>query len=616
MNKRIYEFDEFLLDVAEKRLLRNGQAVSLQPKVFDMLAAFVERHGELISRDELMNAVWADTFVEESNLRFCLHGLRKALGKNAKGVEYIETIPKRGYRFTSEIHEKITPIITRQEINLTVEEEAKITAKPKPARRYWLIGLLVVSISGLLILAFIWQKNTIATNENLIGINKIAVLPFETIVENDAEIQIGLADSIIANLSKIESLKVLPTASIRKFIGQDFDPLAVGRELQTEAVLKGSFRIVDKEASVTASLLNVSSGEMVWTETFTVKGNNPTELESSIAIRLSRLLWLRVAEITDEKSLANQNLNPEAVKTYLAARKIWRNGELFRRTEMVSLFEKAIALEPSWALAQSSYAEALLTSDQIFIDWGKAAQIAGKSIELDKSIAQPHTVSAEITHSRDWNWANAESEFKQSITLNPNYAVSYFKYSQFLRLQRRFAEAETSIKKAVEIEPFSPVFYSSLCQLYYYDHKSDKAIEACKYARQIDPDYWLVSKLLFWIYADKKMYAEMEEMVLGKLSPDKRAEHPLTKALAKNDLKLFWQSVIAEPSKEGKTNDIPTSNAMFYLQIGDKEKALKNLELALKIHDDNLPEINADPTFDSIRDEVRFSEIIWKIGLK
>jgi DNA-binding winged helix-turn-helix (wHTH) protein/TolB-like protein/Tfp pilus assembly protein PilF len=615
MNKRIYEFGEFLLDLQQKRLLRNGQAINLQPKVFTMLVAFVEKPGELISHDHLMNAVWADTFVEETNLRFCIHALRKALGKNAEGVDYIQTIPKSGYRFTADVREKTTPI-EKLEAKVSVLETAKTVTKPNRLLRNRLIGLSVISISAILISFFVLRPNAAEVSEDSIGINKIAVLPFETVGEKDADMRISLADSIITNLSKIKNLKVLPTASIRKFIGQNFDPLAVGRELQTEAVLKGSFRIVDKEASVTASLLNVSSGEMVWTETFTVKANNPTELESSIAIRLSRLLWLRVAEITDEKSLGNQNLNPEAVKTYLAARKIWRNGELFRRTEMIGLFEKAIALEPSWALAQSSYAEALLTSDQIFIDWGKAAQIAGKSIELDKSLAQPHTVSAEITHSRDWNWANAESEFKQSITLNPNYAVSYFKYSQFLRLQRRFAEAETSIKKAVEIEPFSPVFYSSLCQLYYYDHKSDKAIEACKYARQIDPDYWLVSKLLFWIYADKKMYAEMEEMVLGKLSPDKRAEHPLTKALAKNDLKLFWQSVIAEPSKEGKTNDIPTSNAMFYLQIGDKEKALKNLELALKIHDDNLPEINADPTFDSIRDEVRFSEIIRKIGLK
>ena len=618
MDKRIYEFDEFLLDLEEKRLLRNGQTVSLQPKVFTMLVAFVEKHGELISREDIMKAVWADTFVEETNLRFCIHALRKALGKNAEGIDYIQTIPKSGYRFTSEVREKESPILPQQknEIEVPIEEAAETDTKPKLVLRNRLIGFSVISILCLSILGFVWQRNTVEINEDVIGINNIAVLPFETIGEKNNQMQIGLADAIIANLGKIRSLKVMPMASIHKFAGQDFDPIAVGRELQTEAVLKGNFRIVGSDANVTASLLKVSSGEVVWTETFTAKGNNAVELENSVAVRLSRLLWLRIAEITAEKSLSNQELNPEAIKTYLSARKIWRNGELFRRTEMIGLFEKTLALEPNWALAHSSYAEALLAADRMRLDLEKAENLAGRSIELDKTIAQPQTVLAEIAHFRDWNWEKSESEFKHAIKLNSNYAVSYLKYSEFLRIQRRFAEAETTIKKAIEIEPFSPVFHSSLCQLYYYDRKTDKAIESCKYARQIDPDHWLVSKLLFWIYVERKMYAEMDELVLGKLSPNKRAEHPLTKAIAENDLKSFWQHLIDEPVKEGNTNVQPTSNAMLYSQIGEKEKVLSNLELAFENHDENLPGINAEPTFDSIRNEIRFAEIVRKIGLK
>ncbi len=612
MDKRIYEFDEFLLDLNEKRLLRNGQAVSLQPKVFDMLAAFVERHGELISRDELMKAVWADTFVEEANLRICVHALRKALGKNAEGVEYIETIPKRGYRFTSEIREKSTQIIPES----SIEETAEKVTTPKFGQRKRLIGLSIISILCLLISAVVWQRNNVETNENSIGINKIAVLPFETIGEKDAEMRIGLADSIIANLSKIKSLKVLPTASIRKFIEQDFDPLAVGRELQTEAVLKGNFRVIAGDANVTASLIKVSDGETVWTETFAVKGNNAAELENSIAIRLSRLLWLRVAEITDEKSLINQKLNPEAIKTYLAARKIWRNNELFRRTEMVGLFEKTITLEPNWALAQASFAEALVASDSVQVDWEKVENISGKAIELDSLIAQPHLVLGEIAHFRDWKWAKAESDFKQAIVLNPNYADSYFKYSHFLQIQRRFGEAESEIKKAIEIEPFSPVYYASLCQLYYYDHKTQKAFVACNYAKQIDPDYWRVPKLLYWIYVEQKMLPEITEIVLSRLTTDERANHPLTKALSENNLRSFWQYLINQPSKNSETKIRPLTQAMFLLQIGDKNEALNYLETAFNLHDYILPTINPDPAFDSIRNEVRFSEIIRKIGLK
>jgi DNA-binding winged helix-turn-helix (wHTH) protein/TolB-like protein len=614
MNKRIYEFDEFLLDLAEKRLLRNGQVINLQPKVFKTLIAFVEKPGELISREDLMNAVWADTFVEETNLRFCIHALRKALGKNAEGVDYIQTIPKSGYRFIGEIVEQVTPI-QNAESKISVEETAKTAATPNHILRNWLIGLSVILISAVFIFSFL-RPNAAEVSEDSIGINKIAVLPFETIDEKNAEMRIGLADSIIANLSKIKSLKVLPTASIRKFIEQDFDPLAVGRELQTEVVLKGSFRVVDKEANVTASLLKVSNGEIVWTETFTVKANNPTELESSIAVRLSRLLWLRVAEIADEKSLGNQKLNPEAVKNYLSARKIWRNGELFRRIEMIGLFEKTVALEPNWALAQSSFAEALVASDSIQVDWERAEQIADKAGKIDTSMAQPHSVLGEIAHFRDWKWENAENKFKKAIFLNPNYADSHFKYSQFLQIQRRFGEAESEIKKAIEIEQFSPVYHASLCQLYYYDHKTQKAFAACNYAKQIDPDYWRVPKLLYWIYVERKMLPEIGEMILGKLPADERANHPLTKALSENNLRSFWQYLINQPSKNGETKTRPLTQAMILLQLDEKDEALNYLADAFNRHDYILPTINADPAFDSIRNEKRFVEIVQKIGLK
>ena len=612
MNKQIYEFDAFLLDLEQKRLMRNGQPVSLQPKVFDLLVFFVERHGELVSRDELMQAVWTDTFVEETNLRFCIHALRKALGKNAEGKDYVETIPKRGYRFTAETSEKSAEIIPET----IAETPPKIVEKPLAFKRNWLIGIAVFSLICLLIFAFAWQRNNVQTPKNALGFNQLAVLPFETVGEKEQAMQIGLTDSMITNLSKIKSLKILPIASVRQFAGQNFDALTVGKELQADAVLSGNYRFDGENVSVTANLLRVSNGATIWTETFTAKGKSDFEIENSIALRTARLLSLKIAEAEDEQNLANQKLNAEAVQSYLTARKIQRRHELFRRKEMIGLFEKAIALEPNWALAYAYYGEALLTADQLFIDWEKVERTANKAIELDNSLAQPHTTLGEIYETRDWNWEKAESEYKQAAALNPNYALSYRKYSRILQTGRRFAEAEAQLNKAVEIEPFSPVYHSSFCELYAFDRKFDKALAACNYVKQIDPDFWRTPKLLYWIYVERKMYAELGEMILGKLSPTKRAAHPLTKAFAENDLRSYWQSIIDEPSKSGTTYDRPTANAMFYLQIGEKEKALEYLEIALEHHDDNLPTVNADSTFDAIRNEKRFVEIMRKIGLQ
>lgn len=217
---------------------------------------------------------------------------------------------------------------------------------------------------------------------------------------------------------------------------------------------------------------------------------------------------------------------------------------------------------------------------------------------------------------RDWNWDKAEDEFKKSLLLDPNYAPTHHKYSEFLRIERRFAEAEKEIKKAIELEPFSPVYYASLCETHYFDRKFDQALDACLYLQQIEPDFWRADKLLFWIYVQKKMYPELGELTLGKLSPDEKANHPMTGAIAENDLRSYWQSSIERDLARYKDSPRPMTLATTYCKLGEKEKALDYLEQALEQRFQWLPRANVDSVFDSIRGEKRFAEIIRKVGLQ
>ncbi len=619
MNKKIYEFGEFLLDLDEKRLLRNGQTVSLQPKVFDMLAVFVERHGELISRDELMNAVWKDTFVEESNLRFCLHGLRKALGKNADGKDHIETIPKRGFRFTAETSEKSAEIIPETTVETNAETPLKIVEKPRTANRNWLIGFAVFSLICLSVLAFAWQRNRVQSPQNALGINTLAVLPFASVGENaetDTALQTGLTDAMITNLSKIKELKVLPLTSIRQFAGQKFDALTVGRKLQADAVLEGSYRIDSENVRITANLLRVSDGATLWTETFTAKKTGKLEIENFISLRTARLLSLKISLTEDEKFLSGTNLNSEAVQNYLAGRKIWQTRELKRHQEMVRYFKKAIELEPNWSLAYSGLAEALLNDDSYLTDWESIEKFTRKALELDEANAQAHTALAQIYHRKYWDWENAEKSFKKAGSINPNYSHAHHEYAIFLGIQRRFVEAKAELQLAIELEPFSPFYYASQCELNFFDNRFDEALTQCRYAENLESGFWRTRKQLFWIFVQKKMSAEMSEMVLSKLSTEEKAKHPLTKGLQENNLREYWQSLIDE--RLTIKSDISKSVAIstFYLQLGEKEKALTALEQSLEKREHFLPTINADPIFNSIRTEKRFVEIIRKMGLQ
>lgn len=619
MNKKTYEFGEFSLDLSEKLLLKTGQTVSLQPKVFDLLVCFVERQGELVTRDELMKAVWKDTFVEETNLRFCIHSLRKALGKNSEGKDYIETLPKRGYRFLAETSPKT--VEPDQEKNQIIEEikTEEISIPPK-IEREWnsqnkIIAALAVILSFSGIVFGVWQiflKQK--TPQNITEFQALAVLPFEAVGENQNDLQIGLADALITNLGKLKQLKVLPLASVRKFSGQNFNATDAGKEIGADAVLSGTYRFDGENVRVTLNLSRVADGETLWTETFAANRKNNLDLENSVALRTARLLSLKIADIEDENSLKGVNRNAEAVQNYLSARKIWRTGELNRRKEMIGLFEKTIELEPNWALAYASFAEALVASDQFEVDWEKAEQNAKKALELDDVLASPHIVLGEKYKWREWNWEAAENEYKRAIVLEPENTSARQKYSNLLRYQRRFAEAETQIAEAVKIEPFSPLFRCSYCELYYFDDKSDKALTECNFARQIEPDFWWTPKLLYWIYVKRKMYPEIDEMILGKLSPAEKAAHPLTKAIAENDLRPFFQQRIDELSKREVVNSFML--AMHYLLIDDREKAIENLEISLKERNRALPSANCEPIFAAVRNDKRFVEIMKKVGVQ
>ncbi|HEY0459158.1 MAG TPA: winged helix-turn-helix domain-containing protein [Pyrinomonadaceae bacterium] len=617
MNKKTYEFSDFRLDPDGKRLLRRGQTVSLQPKVFDMLVFFVERRGALISHDDLMKAVWKDTFVEESNLRFCIHALRKALGKTADGRDFVETIPKRGYRFTAEVAEESLQSLPEKAAEIpAIETPPKVVEKPRFAERKLLIGITAFLLICLLVLAFAWRQSQLQTEKKSSETKQLAVLPFEALTTLDGDFQTRLADAMIANLSKIKSLRVLPIASVRRFAGQQFDPLTVGKELQTDSVLSGSYRDEEGNVRVTVFFQRVENGETLWTETFTTRGKTDSGLEKAIAIRVARLFSLKFAPVEDEALPPDENLNAEAVQNYLAGRKIWQTRELGRRDEMIKHFEKTIELAPAWSLGYSGLAEALLSEDNYSADSAKIEQLTRRALELDDADARAHTAQAQIYFRKYWDWQAAEKSFKKAFELNPNYAHAHHEYGIFLGLERRFVEAEQEIKKAIEAEPFSPFYYASLCELYYYDHRFEEALEQCDYAVNLETDFWRARKNLFQIYVRKKMYPEMSEMVLGKLSDAEKDAHPLTKAVAAKDLRPFWQNLIDETlnSENSESNAFALSN--FYLQIGDKEKAFAYLETAFKQHDDYFPTINADPAFDSIRKEKRFVELLFKAGLR
>ena len=606
MSNKTYEFGEFQLDLSQKHLRKNGEVVPIQPKVFDVLAAFVERNNELITHDELMDEVWGDTFVEETNLRFCIHSLRKILGEH-----FVETIPTRGYRFNGEVREiEIEPQKT-DEFQLPNSEENLISIT-KPFNQKFLIFASILGLIIILFVGFTWQ-NWRKPNDKM----TISVLPFTQISEK-SENNLRVTDATIAQLTKLKDFNILPVSSVQKYATQDFDALKVGSELNADAVLQGSFRQENGNVHVTANLLKTTNGETIWSDNFDVKADKDFDLETSIAARLARLFSLKSVEYEDEKLAKTQNINAEALNAYLSARKIWHSRDLGRGKEMTSLLQKAIELEPNWALAHSAKAEASIMDDNGVTVYENGEKEANQALAVDKKQAGALTVLGQVANIRDWKFAEAENYFKPAIEINPTYASAYNEYGNLLAQNKKFTESEKMLKQALKIEPFSPLYNTNLCQTYYYDKKADAALQQCRYAMQLEPNFWLARKQLFWTYAYRKMNKELAEIVLGNLSEAEKSKLPYAKSLAENNPADFWEFTLQERLNLAQKSNISDNLmiAMFSMQLDDKEKAYESLEKALRNKETDFPKTYIDPAFEPLFGESRYIEIGNKLYQK
>ena len=622
MNGKSYIFDEFRLELGEKLLLRNGMAVPLQPKAFDMLAYFAGRSGELVSHDELFSTLWPETFVGDSNIALGIHTLRKTLGKRPDGDSYLITLPKRGYRFNATVTTSESANGFDNVATIPAVESASVgfTGKSFSVNRL-LIGVLVLFVIGLTVAMALWRNGNLQAPGNSPAPDRLAVLPFKAVNQADSNFELGLADAMITSLGKIKQIQVAPLQEVRGFAGADSDALALGQKLNARLALTGTYRIDGDTVRITAKLLNVTDGSAVWDETFSLQKPSRLEMEQAVAARIGRILSLELGQPSDEQLIKGENISAEAAENYLAGRKLWRADDIGRREEMTRYFEKTIELEPEWSRPYSALAEALIHGDRFATIWDRAEKNIYKALELDPKDEQAHAALGQIYLRKYWDWNNAEQSFRRAIEIDPNYADAHNQYAVLLRIERRFAGARSEIGMAIELDPFSPGYYSTLCDIEYSDHNYDKTLSDCRFVQSLTEDYWRAKKHVFWIYVQKNMYADMAELILSKLSPEDRQRHPLGSELNGSSIAKFWQyqvdrHLISIANPAPNSNPAYLSLATSYMQLGQYDSAIVYLEKALNPREESLPNIHSNPIFDPIRQDKRFVDIVAKIGLQ
>jgi DNA-binding winged helix-turn-helix (wHTH) protein/TolB-like protein/Tfp pilus assembly protein PilF len=636
-----YDFGRFRLKTAERILLREGELVPLTPKVFDILITLVENRGQVVAKDDLMKRVWPSTYVEEGNLTQNISLLRKALGESPGGIQFIETVPRRGYRFVADINEAWDgghlngPSETPAMAPIAVAETAETVSHPNnsgslpvvsiPAaasdRFAWfkrsptyalLAGAVVIAIVGLV------YFTTSGKSENRDAIQSIAVLPFiDESADPDAQyINDKIAESLINSLSKLPQLRVVPRSVVAGYKGREIDPRKVGQELNVRAVVTGRLRRHGDIISIQADLIDLQNVAQLWGQHYDHKLADVLLVQDDISRDIFENLRLKLN--VDEKNQL------EAYGLYLKGRNAWNKRTGDALLQAIDYFNQALKIDPNNSAAHAALADCynmLVVYGRLEPKDGfpKAKEAALKALEMDEASAEAHTSLAFINFRWDWDRAATEREFQTAIKLKPGYAPAHQWYSSYLVAVERFEEAIAEAKRTEELEPLSFVASSHLGWIYYLSGKNDQAIEQCKKILELDPSSFPARRYLGLAYEGKGMYAEaITEFQTGvKLSGSPLMLALLGHAYAASGKTAEAQQVLADLQQLKDQRYVsPYTVAAIYTGLGDKDQAFKWLETAVEERDIWLMNLKVDPVFAKLRSERKFTDILARIRLR
>jgi DNA-binding winged helix-turn-helix (wHTH) protein/TolB-like protein len=614
----VYEFGAYRLDATERLLLRCGEAVQLQPKVFDLLHVLVEHHGRLLEKDELMKLVWPDTVVEEANLANNISILRKTLSEN--GERLIETVPKRGYRFVAPVQ-----VQERQ-----VAVEAKSPALPAAPDIRWtkrrhvlamvLVILVLTGIAG--VISFWRSKRPPAAPD--VTIKSIAVLPPRAVQasERNEALEMGTTSILITRLGSLRQLIVRPESAIEKYARPDLDPFAAGREQKVDAVLDSRYQRSGNNFRFTLRLLRVADGATLWADTFDQEAADLFAIEDALSGKVAVALKLTLSGAEKELFAKRYTKSSEALMLYLRGRQMLHQRRGPETEKAITQFEKAIEIDPTFALAQATLGHAYAS-----LSWytpaqefrAKARAVYDKALSLDDQLAEAHSYFACYKQTTEWDYHAAEQHHRIAVDLNPLSADVRKEYAFYLAMLGRFEQAIPEIRKAEVLDPTDQWICRLGAMLLFYARRYDEAIEQGSRAIDLNPNS---TSNYGWIIRAYEMKGdEQNAFAMTLKSAEVRGSAPeeiasLKAAFAAGGWKRLLRYRLDRLLEEEKHRSVTQLNiALHYARLGEKERAFARLQKAVEDRNFEVSAVNVEPAWDSYRDDQRFKALVRRVGL-
>lgn len=654
-NARYFRFADFRVDPEKRILLCSDERISLTPKVFETLIVFIEHRGEVLEKNYLMNLLWPESFVEESNLTQNVAVLRKALGENSKEHKFILTVPGRGYKFVADVKEVRRLLIQTSEngdefleeytesgLPLVLDTNQSRTffgsvpddeaeglvgtasnptteaERPRPYRLGLavMLGILVLGLLGY----FIWSDTAVSPPPGA-PIKLLAVLPFKPLVEADRNeaFELGMAEALISNLGGSE-VRVRPLRVVRRFDSVDQDPIVAGKRLGVDAVLEGSIQIAAERVRVSARLLRVGDGQQLWAGQFDEKLIDIFALQNLISAKVASAL-----KITPSNLHWPLTQNVEAYQLYMKGNLHTLRLVSPEVVKGISFYEQAVAIDPGFAMAYvgitNAYRALALTNDARPSDvMPKAAAAARRAVELDPSLADAWTALAVINFWYDFDPKAAEQHHLKALALDPNRPRSRFFYAHFLSNTGRHDEAIPEIRRAKELDPVDLATNALEGQILHFAGRQDEALKALQATTEMDPKFWLPYLFMSRVYLKMGMYDEAIAAATTAVELSRgNAEAAATVgyALARSGRIQQARKVLKELETRAADQYIPSYDlAQVHNALGDSAKAISLLEKGFNDREPLMVFLKVDSKWDNLRSDPRFVELMRRMNFE
>jgi TolB-like protein/DNA-binding winged helix-turn-helix (wHTH) protein/Flp pilus assembly protein TadD len=636
-------------------LWKNGTRTNLPEQPRQILAILLKKPGELVTREDLRKALWpSDTFVDfEHSLNTAMMRLREALGDSSENPRFIETLPRRGYRFIAPVEiTAASPVsetkagepapsadfgpldagVRRDVGELRAQRFAKLW-KDKIAglpRALLAGGLLVFCFGAIIILTFNYMQNASAMESETERINSVVVLPLENLSpdkNNEDYFADGMTAELIARLATVSSLRVLSRTTSMAYKGTHKSLPEIARELKVGAVVEGAVVRSGDRVRINAELVQVPADRHIWAETYESPVGDSLALQNQVATAIVNAIRIKLTPVEQKLLATPRPVSTESYEDYLKGRYYYSNNRSSEGlTKAIEYFRKATQKDPRNALAYSGLANCFATMGSTLVGTMPSLEAAAnaraaalKAIEIDSNLAEAQVALSTVQIKYDWDWAQAAKGFQRAIELNPSYSTAYQRYSLYLMAMGRTQESLIQINHARELDPLSISVNFSLGWRLYMAHQYDQAIEQLRNTIELEPHFAVAHVILGQAYEQKGLHdqAITELQNAAAISGNTPlALAALGHAYATMGRKTDAQAVLYRLLHPPKKNYVsPFYVAVVYEGLGRQEEAMDWLDKAYENRSNGLIFLKVDPELDGLRGNLRFRALQRKLNL-